>query len=106
MINIFALNDLTVLVVAVEINKQRRFVHVQCCFMSTRETIRTIRDRDPRTAASTFTQFLSSVQVHCRFTSTETIRTVRDGKPRTATSNSTQLLGCLRKPSYLRALYV
>ena len=109
MINCFALTDLTVLVDAAEINKQKRFVHVQCCFMSTRETIRTIRDREPRTATSTFTQLLSSVQVHCRLiTSTETIRTVRDGEPRTATSASTHLLGCscLRKPSYLRALYV
>jgi len=34
-------------------------VHVQCCFTST-ETIRTIRDREPRTVTSTFTQLLSS----------------------------------------------
>ena len=33
---------------------------VQCCFTST-ETIRTIRDGEPRTVTSTFTQFLSSV---------------------------------------------
>ena len=32
---------------------------VQCCFTST-ETIRTIRDGEPRTATSTFTQLLSS----------------------------------------------
>ena len=32
---------------------------VQCCFTST-ETIRLIRDGDPRTATSTFTQLLSS----------------------------------------------
>ena len=31
----------------------------QCCFTST-ETIRTARDREPRTATSTFTQLLSS----------------------------------------------
>ena len=34
-------------------------VHVQCCFTST-ETIRFIRDGDPRTVTSTFTQLLSS----------------------------------------------
>ena len=33
-------------------------VQVQCCFT---ETIRTIRDGEPRTATSTFTQLLSSV---------------------------------------------
>ena len=32
---------------------------VQCCFTST-ETVRTIRDGEPRTSTSTFTQFLSS----------------------------------------------
>ena len=50
---------------------------VQCCFTST-ETIRTIRDGEPRVATSTFTQLLNSnqslVQVQCGFTSTETIR--------------------------------
>ena len=35
-------------------------VQVQCCFTST-ETIRTIRDGEPRTATSTFTQLLSFV---------------------------------------------
>ena len=35
------------------------FTSVQCCFTST-ETIRSIRDGEPRTATSTFTQFLSS----------------------------------------------
>ena len=34
-------------------------IQVQCCFTST-ETIRTIRDGEPRTATSTFTQLLSS----------------------------------------------
>ena len=36
-----------------------RTVQVQCCFTSP-ETIRTIRDGEPRTATSTFTQLLSS----------------------------------------------
>ena len=35
-------------------------VHVQCYFTST-ETIRTIRDGEPRTATSTFTQLLNSL---------------------------------------------
>ena len=60
------------------------------------ETIRIIRDGEPRTATSTFTQLLNSelqpVQVQCCFTSTETVRTIRDGEPRTATSTFTQLL--------------
>ena len=71
---------------------------VQCCFTST-ETIRTIRDGEPRTATSTFTQLLLSdpekVKVQCCFTSTETIvtiRLIRDGEPRMATSTFTQLL--------------
>ena len=34
-------------------------VHVHCCFMST-ETVQTMRDGDPRTSTSTFTQLLSS----------------------------------------------
>ena len=34
-------------------------VQVQCCFTST-ETMRLIRDGEPRTATSTFTQLLSS----------------------------------------------
>ena len=34
-------------------------VQVQCCFTST-ETVRTIRDGEPRTSTSTFTQRLSS----------------------------------------------
>ena len=46
---------------------------VQCRFTST-ETIRTIWDREPRTAPSTLT--LSTVQVQCCFTSTGTIRTI------------------------------
>ena len=35
------------------------FFLVQCCFTST-ETIRTIRDEEPRTVTSTFTQLLNS----------------------------------------------
>ena len=91
-------------------------VQVQRCFTST-ENIRTIisiRDGEPRTATSTFTQLLNSwaagvqccltstetvriitVQVQRCFTSTENIRTIisiRDGEPRTATSTFTQLL--------------
>ena len=49
-------------------------VQVQCCFTST-ETVRTIKDGEPRTATSTFTQLLNS-----DVTSTETIRLIRDGK--------------------------
>ena len=66
---------------------------VQCCFTST-ETIRTIRDGEPRTATSTFTQLLSSdiEQVQCCLTSTETVGTIRDGKPRTTTSTFSQPL--------------
>ena len=59
-------------------------VQVQYCFTSL-ETIRTIRVGEPRMATSTFTQLLSSVEVHVHwcFTSTETIflKTVRDGEP-------------------------
>ena len=53
--------------------------------MST-ETIKTIRDGEPRTAVSTFTQLLSSEILTFKlngfyfFTSTETIRTIRDGR--------------------------
>ena len=63
---------------------------VQCCFTST-ETLRTIRDGEPRTATSTFTQLLSSF-FWCWFKSKETIRTIRDGEPRTATSSFTLFL--------------
>ena len=55
----------------------------QRCFTST-ETLRTIRDGQPRTATSTFTH------VQCCFIFTETIRTIRDGEPRTVTSTFTQ----------------
>ena len=58
-------------------------------------TITTIRDGEPRTATSTFTQIPSSelCSVQCCFRSTETIRTIRDGEPGMATSTLTQLLG-------------
>ena len=61
--------------------------------MST-ETVRTIKDRDTRTATSIFAQLLSSdsSSVQCCFTSTETVRIIRDGEPRTATLIFTQLL--------------
>ena len=44
---------------------------------------RLIRDGEPRTATSTFTQLLSSESwlVECCFTSTETIRLIRTGSP-------------------------
>ena len=35
-------------------------VQVQCCCFTCTKTIRTIRDREPRTATSTFTQLLNS----------------------------------------------
>ena len=38
------------------------YVQVQCCFTST-GTGRTIRDREPRTSISTFTQLMSSEQL-------------------------------------------
>ena len=58
------------------------------------ETVWTVRDREPRTSTSTFTQLLRSGirWVQCWFTFTETVRTVRDGEPRTSTSTFTQLL--------------
>ena len=69
------------------------FSSVQCCFMST-ETLRTVRDGEPRKATSTFTQLLSLVQ--CCFMSTETTKTVRDGDSRKATSTFTQLLSLVQ----------
>ena len=59
------------------------------------ETISFIRDGEPRTVTSTFTQLLNSEEFEfnvARFTSTETIQTIRDGEPRTVTSTFTQLL--------------
>ena len=61
---------------------------VQCCLTSA-ETIRTIRDGDPRTATSAET--LRTIRDGDPRTamSAETIRTIRDGDPRTAMSAET-----------------
>ena len=40
--------------------RSSREIQIQCCFTSTEITIRTIRDREPMTATSTFAQLLSS----------------------------------------------
>ena len=45
-----------------EVSLDVNIVQVQCCFTST-ETIRTVRGGEPRTAASTVTQLLSSVNI-------------------------------------------
>ena len=66
-------------------------VQVQCRFTST-ETVRTIRDGEPRAATSTFTQFLGSDDRSFCVGPLETRGTFRDGEPRTATSIFTQLL--------------
>ena len=63
---------------------------LSCCFTST-ETIKLIRDGEPRTSTSTYTQLPSS-DVQCCFTSTKNIKLIRDGEPRTSTSTFTQLL--------------
>ena len=68
------------------------FLLLQCCFTST-ATVRTFRDREPRTATSTFTQLMSTgdsqrpmfLYVHRK-------RKIRDVEPRTTTSTFTQLL--------------
>ena len=102
-------------------------VPVQCCFTST-ETVRTIRDREPRwtlgllegKCSSCVTLRLqkpygllgtgspggrwgceeASVRIQCCFTSTETVRTIRDREPRWT-------LGLLEgKCSYSVLLYV
>ena len=72
------------------------------------EIVRLIRDREPSTAASTFTQLLNSVcasSVQCCFMSVWTIRIIRDREPSTATSTLTQLMNCLRQFSSV-LLYV
>ena len=69
---------------------------VPFCFPQ--KNTRLFRDGEPRTAAWTFTQLLSSEHlyprwlVECYLTSTKTIRLIRDEEPRTATSTFTQLL--------------
>ena len=45
----------------VDNSNEKSRVPVQCCFTPTTETVRTIRDGDPWTATSTFTQLLNSV---------------------------------------------
>ena len=72
---------------------------VQCCFKST-ETLRTTRDREPRTATSTFTQLLSSECSSSKLLYFQTIMTVRDREPRTATLTFTQLLTLLLFPLF------
>ena len=67
------------------------WLHYIPSHLTTRETIRTIRDGGPRTATSSFTQLLNTV-LQCFLMSRETIRNIRDGEPRTATSTFTQLL--------------
>ena len=84
--------DRTLSVAAIEKKKN-------CCFTSTETlTLRTIKNREPKMATSTFTQLLSYVwmPVQCCFTSTETTGTVRDREPRTATLSFTQLLSSVR----------
>ena len=60
------------------------------------ETVRTIRDREPRTSTSSFTQRLSSDRCSsfsvALWPHAETVRTIRDGEPRTSTSSFTQRL--------------
>ena len=67
---------------------------VQCCFKST-ETTRTVRDGEPRTATSTFTQLQSSIQspfFSGALYPRATIRTIRDRESRTGTYFSSVLL--------------
>ena len=64
------------LTVSVDVKRHLVIIIVQCCSAS-KETIRTIRDREPWTTTSAFTQLLGYVLQFC-FTSTETIRTIRD----------------------------
>ena len=65
-------------------------VRVQCCFTST-ETVRTIRDGEPRTSTSTFTQLLNSDTTASRASlffffkyalrpHMETLRFIKDGE--------------------------
>ena len=64
------------------------------CFTST-ETIRTVRDGEPRTATSTFTLLLSSVNISSMLLYVHRdhiIKTISDGEPGTATLTFTQLL--------------
>ena len=77
--------------------------------MST-ETMRTIRDGEPKKAGSTLTQLLNSahtkgpfkfsVALHPQRT---TIKSVRDREPRTVTSTLTQLLNSVTSNIFLLA---
>ena len=63
---------------------------VPCCFTSA-ETIRLIKDGEPRTATSTFTQFLSSSSV-LLYTQGQLLSSkdhIMDGEPRTFTRTFT-----------------
>ena len=68
-------------------------VQIQCCFTST-ENIRTIRDREIRTATSTFTLLLSSECFYCSmFLYVQRDHTDSESRElRTTTSTFTQLL--------------
>ena len=64
-------------------------VQVQCCYTS-KESIETIRDVEPKTATSPLWHsswaLYDKVQVQCCFTSTETKKTIKDEELRTDTS--------------------
>ena len=77
------------------------FSRVQCCFTSI-ETMWTVRDREPRTTTSTFTQLLRSV-FQCRFTSTQTVRTIRDPRrsPRLSHSSCALFFNVALRPQRL-----
>ena len=67
-----------------------------------------MRDREPRTVTSTFTQLLSSESVQCCFMSTETVRTLRDGegsprRPRRLSHSSRALPDCVGLVNWFHA---
>ena len=53
---------------------------VQCCFTYT-ETIRTVRDGEPRTSTSTFTQLLSPFKFNVALRPQRPYGLLRDGEP-------------------------
>ena len=55
--------------------KRKKKGRLQCCFTST-ETIRTVRDGEPRTSTSSFTQLLSSVKGRLPFLYSASIRVI------------------------------
>ena len=60
---------------------------------------RFIRDREPRTSTSTFTQLLSSgVVIEVLLYVYRNRRFIRDGEPRTSSSTFTQLLSSVSRP--------